>query len=458
MSEKFTNKVAKQARDLVDRGLDRHVRLAVTGLSGAGKTALLTGLLEQLLYANDSHALPYWSVRSERRLQGARLVPSANWSVARFDYESAISALTANHSGWPQSTRDVSEIRVELRYQPAKGLASKLSNSRRLTVDLVDYPGEWLLDLPMLAQDYTQWSQQQSQLAQQGLRKEMFGPWQQRVAASIDQDGDVDTTIRRLARDYQQQLQRCKTDHGLYFLQPGRHLLPGELADAPALDFFPWPQQLRLPDKWRQVLEAKFSYYQQQVIKPFYKEYFQGYNRQVVLVDILSALQAGEDALSELRLSINELMKSFEYGDNALLKRLVSPQIDKVALVAAKADHVAPDQHGPMRQLLSQLLQQSRQQLDFERIEYQLFALAGVAVSTPGQLADGTQVLDGVDEQLRRVRVGAPRVPVGWPSPEQWQQGFAYPRLYPDFSSNQSPLPHVRLDQLLEYLLGDKLL
>ena len=457
-TEKLAEQVSKRARDLLDRGLDRHVRLAVTGLSGAGKTALLTGLLEQMLYANDSNRLPYWAVRSERRLQGARLVPSSQWSVARFDYEAAIAALTAETPGWPQSTRDVSEIRVELKYKPNKGLASKLSDTRLLTLDLIDYPGEWLLDLPMLGLTYQQWSEQQSRLAQQGVRQQIFADWQARVAASIEQSQDTDETLRRLARDYQQQLQRCKQEFGLYFLQPGRHLLPGELADAPALDFFPWPEHLSLPAAWRDSLEAKFSYYQQQVIKPFYKNYFQDYNRQIVLVDLLSALQAGEDALSELRLALGELMKSFEYGNNSLLKRLLSPQIDRVALVASKADHVAPEQHSAMRQLLGQLLQQSRQQLDFERISYQLFAVSGIAVAQPGKLADGTVVLDGYDEAGQRVRIGAPTVPANWPGREAWAQGFAYPRLSPQFVSGQSPLPHVRLDQLLEYLLGDKLL
>lgn len=455
--KKLSNKVSKRARDLLDRGLDRHVRLAVTGLSGAGKTALLTGLLEQLLHVNDNPSLPYLAAQAEHRLHGARLVPSPNWSVARFDYEAAVAAITGEPSRWPQSTRDVSEIRLELKFKPARGLASQLSDSRRLTLDLVDYPGEWLLDLPMLGQDYLSWSEQQSKLAQQPLRQTVFGPWQQRVENSLANAADIDVTLRRLAHDYQQQLQHCQQQLGLYFLQPGRHLLPGELADAPALDFFPWPLQLQLPDAWRDALERKFKYYQEHVIKPFYNDYFKDYNRQVVLVDVLSALQAGENALAELKLALNELMKSFEYGSNSLLRRLFSPQIDKVALVAAKADHVSPHQHAAMRQLLSQLMQQSRQQLDFDRIAYQTFAVSGIAVSQPGKLDDGTQILDGWDEKGNRVRLKSPHVPTQWPTPEQWQQGFAFPRLYPNMNSATSPLPHMRLDQLIEYLLGDKL-
>lgn len=456
-STQLNKTISQQARDLIDRGLDRHIRLAVTGLSGAGKTALLTGLLEQLLYANDSQNLPFWQVKQQQRLIGSRLVPSEHWSVARFDYEAAVAALTAEPGRWPHSTRDVSEIRLEIKYKPAGGLASKLSEQRKLTLDLIDYPGEWLLDLPMLEQSYQQWSEQQSRLMQQQPRRDIFSGWLKRLQESQHNSQDDDAALRRLAQDYRQQLQRCKTEFGLYFLQPGRHLLPGELADAPALDFFPWPQQLRLSNRWQQQLQEKYDYYQQQVIKPFYKNYFQGFNRQIILVDLLTALETGEAALSELKLAVSELMKSFQYGNNPLFRRLLAPQIDKVALVASKADHVSPDQHPAMRQLLAQLLQGSRQQLEFNQIQHQLFSVAGIAVSKPGQLNDGTKVLDGVTADQQPVRVGAPPVPDSWPNQQQWQQGFAYPRFYPAFTMAQSPLPHMRLDQLLDYMLGDKL-
>lgn len=456
-STELNKTITQQARDLIDRGLDRHIRLAVTGLSGAGKTALLTGLLEQLLYANDSTHLPFWQVKQQQRFIGSRLVPSEHWSVARFDYEAAVAALTAEPARWPQSTRDVSEIRLEIKYKPAGGLASKLSDQRRLSLDLIDYPGEWLLDLPMMGQTYQQWSEQQTRLMQQQPRSDVFAGWLKRLQESQHNCDDDDATLRRLAQDYRQQLQRCKNEYGLYFLQPGRHLLPGDLADAPALDFFPWPQQLELSGPWQQKLQDKYTYYQQQVIKPFYKNYFQGFNRQIILVDVLTALESGEAALTELKLAVSELMKSFQYGSNHLLKRLLAPQIDKVALVASKADHVAPDQHSAMRQLLAQLLQGSRQQLEFNQIQHQLFSVAGIAVSQAGQLADGTTVLDGVNQQQQRIRVGAPKVPSSWPDQQQWQQGFAYPRFYPAFASTQSPLPHMRLDQLLDYVLGDKL-
>ncbi|MBR7326184.1 YcjX family protein, partial [Klebsiella pneumoniae] len=47
-----------------------------------------------------------------------------------------------------------------------------------LYLEIVDYPGEWLLDLPMLAQDYLSWSRQMTGLLQ-GQRAGWSAKWRQ---------------------------------------------------------------------------------------------------------------------------------------------------------------------------------------------------------------------------------------------------------------------------------------
>ena len=57
---------------------------------------------------------------------------------------------------WPERTADISEIGIDMHFTPASGLGklfSEISGSAStLTVRIVDYPGEWLLDLPLLEQ------------------------------------------------------------------------------------------------------------------------------------------------------------------------------------------------------------------------------------------------------------------------------------------------------------------
>ena len=63
---------------------------------------------------------------------------------------------------WPERTSDLSEIGIEVRFAPANTAGRLLSeitgNPASLTIRIVDYPGEWLLDLPLLGQSYAEWS------------------------------------------------------------------------------------------------------------------------------------------------------------------------------------------------------------------------------------------------------------------------------------------------------------
>src|ERR1700761_6584256 len=116
------------------------VRLGVTGLSRAGKTVFITALLHGLLRGG---RFPVFEALANGRIAGAKLSPQPDDAVPRFDYEGHIRAVVIERQ-WPESTRQISELRVVIDYQSTGGAM------RSLTLDIVDYPGEWLLDLPLL--------------------------------------------------------------------------------------------------------------------------------------------------------------------------------------------------------------------------------------------------------------------------------------------------------------------
>ena len=60
---------------LVNRGVDRHLRLAVTGLSRSGKTAFITAMVNQLLNIHAGARLPLLSAVREERLLGVKRIP-----------------------------------------------------------------------------------------------------------------------------------------------------------------------------------------------------------------------------------------------------------------------------------------------------------------------------------------------------------------------------------------------
>ena len=124
------------------------LRLGVTGLSRAGKTVFITALVHGLVKGG---RFPVFEPLAGGRISGARLAPQPDDAVPRFEYERHVRSIVTDRE-WPDSTRQISELRVVIDYQTTAGAM------RTLTLDIVDYPGEWLLDLPLLNKSYEQWS------------------------------------------------------------------------------------------------------------------------------------------------------------------------------------------------------------------------------------------------------------------------------------------------------------
>ena len=97
------------------------------------------------------------------RIARARLEPQPDDAVPRFDYENHVRTLIEERR-WPNSTVDISELRLVIDYQRQNGA------DRTLTLDIVDYPGEWLLDLPLLNKSYEQWSRRKSRAVAAAVR------------------------------------------------------------------------------------------------------------------------------------------------------------------------------------------------------------------------------------------------------------------------------------------------
>ncbi|MEC9482885.1 MAG: YcjX family protein, partial [Halomonas sp.] len=82
--------LAREFNNLIERGRDRQLRLAVTGLSRAGKTAFLTSLVHQLRHAGVEARLDLLPAAREGRLLGAQRVAQQDLGVPRFPFEQAV--------------------------------------------------------------------------------------------------------------------------------------------------------------------------------------------------------------------------------------------------------------------------------------------------------------------------------------------------------------------------------
>jgi predicted YcjX-like family ATPase len=440
-----------------DRLRDRHLRLAVTGLRRSGKTIFITSLVHHLL---DGVGLPFLAAVHEGRYLGARLRPSG--AGAAFPYAEFHAELSGDPPRWPKATERLTTLRLELAFKTRGMILARVSPIQHLTLEIIDYPGEWLLDLPLLERDFATFSRDALQLAETPARRGAAAPWRERLA-SLDPAGPADeAALGELATLYTAYLQHCQRELGLSLVQPGRFTSPGELAGSPLLAFAPLPDGPAPPGSLRALAAARYQRYRDEVVAGFYREHFSRFDRQIVLVDLLASLNAGPAHFADTERALSLILESFRYGEASWLARLFAPRIDKVLFAASKADHVAHSQHANLKALLERLVQGPARRPRFSGIAVDVLALAALRSTDSVRTEYQGQVLSCVRGRLKdedRETVLFPgEIPSDLPEPEDWTSGrFRFREFAPRRLRAGSVEQHIRLDQAIEFLIGDKL-
>src|SRR5258706_12724282 len=322
------------ARALLDYGegfFNPTVRLGVTGLSRAGKTVFITALIHGLTRGG---RFPVFEPYASGRIARARLEPQPDDAVPRFDYENHLRTLIQQRC-WPNSTVDISELRLVIEYQRRNGA------DRTLTLDIVDYPGEWLLDLPLLNKSYEQWSGESLALSRQRPRARLAVQWHAHLAtlkAEGREDEQAALSAARLFTDY---LRACRDERfAMSLLPPGRFLMPGNLAGSPALTFAPLdlPADDVAPEGslWA-MMRRRYEAYKDVVVRPFFRDHFSRLDRQVVLVDALAAFNSGPEALHDLEAALAGILDCFRIGGSQLPSSFFSPRVAPIPFPPPKA-------------------------------------------------------------------------------------------------------------------------
>lgn len=446
------------------------IRLGVTGLSRAGKTVFITSLVANLM---DRGRMPGLLAAADGRITAAFLQPQPNDTLPRFDYETHLGALTAEHPHWPESTRAISELRLSLRVRPS-GLLGGLQGPRTVHIDIVDYPGEWLLDLGLLGKSFAEWSQ--DTLARIDSRPEAVEYLElmraQDVSALL-----VEPVAQGLAQRYTDYLAQARAA-GLSDCTPGRFLLPGDLAGSPVLTFAPLPPLPKPARKslWREF-ERRFEAYKSRVVKPFFRDHFARIDRQVVLVDVLGAVHSGPQAVEDMRLAMRDILSAFRPGTNAFLSRIFrGRRVEKILFAATKADHLHHTQHAQLAALTEALLRDARDRAAFAGAETSALALASIRATTEETRTHERETLncvrgtlltqDGQRGKQAAFYPGAlPDDPGKILNPardgaNQWLEADYEVMNFAPSLSNLKPgegPPHIRLDRAAQFLFGDQL-
>lgn len=449
------------------------LRLGVTGLSRSGKTVFITALVHNLLTGG---ALPGFSALSEGRFIGARLAEYPDASVPRFAYEEHLKALTGSDPHWPESTRRISQLRLQLRFQSRNWLTGMFGPTT-LNLDIVDYPGEWLLDLPLLTQSYADWS-----AASLARARRPDAPSAAFLAAIEGLDPRIELANEPLTSVWQTfmaYLQTSRTDaHAFSALSPGRFLMPGDLEGSPALTFFPLdrPTGPIASQSLYAVLERRYEAYRSVVVRPFFRDHFARLDRQIVLVDPLRALNAGPAAVADLETALSEILACFRQGSGNPLSQLVARRIDRILFAATKADHIHQTSHNRLESLLNRLVANAARRARFAGAETRSLAIASLRATREGTIDDkgetlpviiGTpekgEVLDGKTYDGRtEIALFPGDLPESPDSLFEVPAGLNFLRFDPPGKLRRTAegaaiLPHIRLDTALEFLLGDRL-
>ena len=488
MAPRFSDIVEQarlSARALLDYGehfFNPTVRLGVTGLSRAGKTVFITALIHGLTRGG---RFPVFEPFASGRIARARLEPQPDDAVPRFDYENHVRTLIEERR-WPNSTVDISELRLVIDYQRQNGA------DRTLTLDIVDYPGEWLLDLPLLHKSYRQWSRESLVLSRERPRARLATRWHAHLATLNALGREDEQAALAQAGLFTEYLRACRDERfAMSLLAPGRFLMPGSLAGSPALTFAP----LDLPDDgsapegslWA-MMNRRYEAYKDVVVRPFFRDHFSRLDRQVVLVDALAAFNSGPEALHDLEAALAGILDCFRIGRATLLASLFRPKIDRILFAATKADHLHHSSHDRLEAVLRRTVGSAVARAEDTGAEIDVVALAAVRATreatvargrdklpsllgtpAPGEMANG-EAFDG-NTEVATFPGDLPADPEalftgetafrGLSSASAEKTDFRFLRFRPpqleSLDADRPSLPHIRLDRTLQFLIGDKL-
>jgi predicted YcjX-like family ATPase len=455
------------------------VTIAVAGLAGSGKSAFITSVIANLEAAGQTTTGRKWlnglDVVDTGRLHSARRPSIFTTTHGRaFPYRDVLAALSADTPTWPTRTANLYEVALDIRFWPHPKAERTNAPPANLRLIFVDYPGEWLVDVPMARQDYADWSKT-------ALARLSAAPWSDIsvafrtfVAATRWDRPDDGETARQAAIEWQRVLLAAQ-EKGLKWLQPGQFVRQrdqAETAPVPSLDeqamwFCPLPATLTADARRGSLADAmarRYATYRTGV-RRFFADALKDASRHVLLVDVLEALAEGETAFHETAAVLGAVYGVLADSHPGRFKALFSRSgFDKVLLLATKADTVPPNQRAALSSLLTDMCSgtvASRANIPHPtaRFTAAIRATADVEYEVDGEKVRAVQGLCADLGKQRRITMID--IPESMPDSDYFERRhgvrtprFVPPKVKPD---GRSGLPNVQLGRVLDDLIGDLL-
>jgi uncharacterized protein len=175
--------------------------------------------------------------------------------------------------------------------------------------------------------------------------------------------------------------------------------------------------------------------------------------------------------VNDLRDALAQVMASFRLGTNNLVTTLFGKRIDKVLFAATKADLIHHESHDRMEEILRLLVNEAAQKAEFQGATINIAAIAAIRSTREATVHDkqgdlhciagtpekGEKIGDDIFDGKTEAAVFPGDLPL---DPNAALQGLSAGKLrFVKFRPpvlNGETFAHIRLDRVLEFLIGDR--
>src|SRR5664279_1241685 len=170
-------------------------------------------------------------------------------------------------------------------------------------------------------------------------------------------------------------------------------------AGSPALTFAPIPlndDATIAPGSLPAMMARRYEAYKAHVARPFFRDHFARLDRQIVLVDALSALNSGPAAVKDLENALTEVMRAFRAGRSSYFASVFRPRIDRILFAATKADHLHHKSHDRLEAILRALTAKAIARAEGVGAEIDVIALAAVRATREAEIRQQGEILKAI--------------------------------------------------------------
>lgn len=401
VSKKFDGVLEVGTNTFEDLFVKDVYRISITGLSRSGKSMLFTSLMTTLKYRAEGNynCLPLLKSLPIELIEGIELDAIEDYEL--FPIDSHLKSL--EERSWPKPTEQLYGFKLKIRLKETAKFKKYLIRHKEVVFEFIDYPGEWITDMPMMNKTFSQWSD--SAWAQQMTEPQNYyaQSWHQFIKGFNFDLMPNEQSIGLLVGEYRNYLKQAKSG-GISLLQPGSFLITGSGYDWENKGFAPLPTKVTsdISHPWNRVFSENYQNFIEQWIKPLKAKSFKESDKQIILVDLFEGLNHSKLHLQQLKETLSNLSETFVYGNpNWFSKNVLRKSvIGKVAFVATKSDLIPESQKPMLLSLLKDVTEGARARFSDKDIQFEHFLVSAIQATDAGKAKNSLRYVNFNDKHV----------------------------------------------------------